>query len=268
MSGRTYLTAAGIADAFWQCGIRPGDLVMLHSDAMVAAQFPPMPPEARYDLLIDAILNFLGDDGTLVMPTFTYSFTKNEVFDVCHSPSTVGVITERFRQRSGVLRSPDPLFSLAAQGRLAEVFSRVSDPDCFSRQSGFGLLHQYGGHNVCLGCHLNSGVTFVHYIERCRGVDYRYMKTFSGEIVFATGERRAAQAHYYVRKLDRDSGVDMMRLRHYLSETKRIREVPVGRVGMIAIKTTDFFDAANELLDQDPHALIREGMIGSSSLDR
>lgn len=32
------------------------------------------------------------------MPTFTYSFCKNEIYDKLNSKSTVGVLTEYFRK--------------------------------------------------------------------------------------------------------------------------------------------------------------------------
>ena len=82
MNERIFLGEGDVEDAFAACGIGAGDLVFLHSDAMVAAQFPPMEPAARYDVLIDALLARLGPAGTLVIPTFTESFARSEPFDV------------------------------------------------------------------------------------------------------------------------------------------------------------------------------------------
>ena len=258
MSSPSYLTAGDIVTAFRESGILSGDTVMLHSDALVAAQFPPMPAEERYDRLIDAILETVGPQGTLVIPTFTYSYTKDEIFDIRHSPSTVGAITERFRQRPGVLRSSDPLFSVAIQGRLDSEFSQARANNCFSEESIFGLLHQHNATIVCLGCHL-SRTTFTHYVEAKRGVGYRYMKTFQGKSIDQDGNQHATSVDYYVRDMERKTKIDLSRLQDYLKQTNRIQVAAVGRVSMTAVKCHDFETATNELLDQYPYALIMEG---------
>ena len=60
-------------------------MVLVHADAIVAAQFPAVHPamadDERLDLLIGAIEAAIGTDGTLVIPAFSYSFTKGEVFE-------------------------------------------------------------------------------------------------------------------------------------------------------------------------------------------
>ena len=80
----------------------------------------------------DVLEEILGEDGTLVVPTFNYSFTQGDVFDIRHSPSSVCVISEYFRNRTGVVRSSDPIFSVAAKGRHANRFA--------DSNSGYTLL--------------------------------------------------------------------------------------------------------------------------------
>ena len=98
---------------------------MLHSDAIVLSQTKPMPAEDRNNLLFDALDEVLGPKGTIVIPTFTYSATKGKPFIVEETPSTVGDLTEFFRKQPGVLRSCDPIFSVAVRGSKAEEFADV-----------------------------------------------------------------------------------------------------------------------------------------------
>ena len=252
------LAAAAVGEAFLACGVAAGDLVMLHADASVAAQLPPMPVAERLDQVLDAVRGVLGLAGTLVLPSFTYSFTRGEAFDPRTSPSIgMGLLAERFRQSPGVRRSRHPLFSVAASGALAEAFASVPVDDCFGTGSAFDLLVRHDGWIACLACALDRA-TFVHHVEQRAGVGYRYFKNFAGRIDDAAGSEMVT-CRYLVRDLARASETDLGRLRRRLEQLGRLRHVAVGRVPLIAVRARDFLAVATGLLAEDPAALIREG---------
>ncbi len=252
------ISGRDIAEAFERCGVGRGDVLMLHADAMVLAQLAPMTAERRFDVLFDALADVLGPDGTLVMPTFTYSFTKGEPFDADTTPSAVGLLTEVFRIRPGVRRSQDPIFSVAATGRLADRFAEAASDDCFGPSSAFALLAAQNAWLGCLGCSLDR-VTFTHYVEQITGVDYRSFKTFAGVRV-ARGVEAPANVRYFVRDLDRDTAIDLSRLKAALVGNGTLATAAVGRVGLSAVRCGDFEAAAKALLSQNPSGLIREGL--------
>src|SRR5450755_632161 len=161
---RTTISPSAVTDALLSVGLKPGSIVMVHPDAIVAAQFPAMLDEQRLDLLIEAIEAAIGAEGTLVIPTFSYSFTKGEPFDVCNTPSAVGMVSERFRTRPGVHRTSDPIFSFACRGPLARELCAIPAKECFGADSVFAALHRLNAHIVDLGCSMSRGGTFVHYI--------------------------------------------------------------------------------------------------------
>ncbi|MGF1641891.1 MAG: AAC(3) family N-acetyltransferase [Rhodospirillales bacterium] len=258
MTDLATVTPGDVDAALAACGVNGGDVLFLHGDAIVTAEFPPATPEERCDRLIEAILMRLGPAGTLVMPTFTYSFTCSEPFDVRHSPSAVGAISERFRNWPGVLRSCNPMFSVAALGRFAHVFATSRANECFGRDTAFAKLHQLDARICCAGCSFDRA-TFVHYVEERAGVDYRFHKKFTGTVVQADGRRRQAICRYFVRDLDRDTATDLSRLRARLLETGKLSVSSIGRVAVVAVGAHDFFETATAMLKEDPRALIREG---------
>jgi aminoglycoside 3-N-acetyltransferase len=233
---------------------------MVHPDAIVAAQFPDMPNEQRLDLLIEAIAAAIGGDGTLVIPTFSYSFTKGEPFDVRHTPSAVGMVSERFRTRPGVHRTADPIFSFASRGSLARELCALPVKECFGAESAFAALHRWNAHIIDLGCSMNGGGTFVHYVETTYGVDYRYRKTFSGTVVLLSGEAHQCSVVYNVRDLTRRSDADLGRLQKRLADDGKSRTVQVGRSRIMGVTASDLFDTAWKMLDEDPMSLIAEGV--------
>ena len=254
-----YISVADMNHALSLLGILPGSIALVHADAIVAAQFPPMPDEQRIDLMIGALEETLGPGGTLVMPAFSYSFTKGEVFDVRNTPSTVGMVTERFRTRPGVCRSADPIFSFAAKGPAARELCALAVQECFGRQSVFAMLHRLNANIVCLGCSLSRGGTFIHYVETSRAVDYRYNKTFSGTVTWPDGRFTSASVVYYVRDLHRKSEADLRRLERRLTDEGKLRSTILGRTRLIAASATGLFDTASQMLQESPSSLIAEG---------
>jgi aminoglycoside 3-N-acetyltransferase len=253
-----FLGPADVDDALAACGVEVGDVLFLHTDAIVTEQFPPSVPEERYDMLIDAVLARLWDGGTLVMPTFTFSFTRSEPFDIHQSPSTVGAISEHFRKRPGVLRSGNPIFSVAAFGRFAHAFAGSKSNECFGRDTAFAKLHQLNGKICCAGCSFDRA-TFVHYVEERNAVEYRSFKKFKGTLTQAGGKRRQMTCRYFVRDLERDTATDLSRLRTKLQDTGKLSVSSIGGVGLVCVSAQNFFETAAAMLQADPRALIREG---------
>jgi len=79
--------------------------------------------EGRGDTVLDALAEYMKD-GLLVLPSHTWAHTRenNPIMDVLYTPSCVGVLTEIFRKREGVLRSLHPTHSVAALGKGAAEF--------------------------------------------------------------------------------------------------------------------------------------------------
>ncbi|MGB6632191.1 MAG: AAC(3) family N-acetyltransferase [Terriglobales bacterium] len=261
---RITIAPSAVTDALLSIGVKQGSVVMVHPDAIVAAQFPAMPAagpdnEHRLDLLIEAIEVAIGSQGTLLIPTFSYSFTKEEPFDICNTPSAVGMVSERFRTRSGVRRTLDPIFSFAVRGRLAQELCTIPAKECFGAESVFAALHRWNAQIVDLGCSMSRGGTFVHYVETSHGVDYRYKKVFSGIVISPDGLASECSVVYNVRDLTRRSDADLRRLQKRLADDGKLRTVEIGRSRIMAVTANDLFDTAWKMLDEDPVSLIAEG---------
>jgi aminoglycoside 3-N-acetyltransferase len=247
----------GIVHAFRQCGIRSGDLLMLHSDSMVLAQLPPMTTEGRCKVFFDALDEVLGPEGTLVLPTFTYSFTKKQNFNVRESASTVGLLSNYFRTLPGVVRSRDPNFSIAARGRLSQELTSVTSNDCFGPDSVFALLEKYDARLAAMGCSIDR-LTFVHYVEQKAKVNYRYFKTFSG-IIESDNLEEFAEIRYFVRDVERQTELNLSKLRDLLIKKHQLNIVPIGRIALSVVSCGDFLHSAMSMLAENQSALIVEG---------
>jgi aminoglycoside 3-N-acetyltransferase len=267
---RLDVSPSDVTDALRLIGVTPGSVVLLHPDAIVAAQFCATPSassqnalnEQKLDLLLAAVQDAINPNGTLVIPTFTYSFTKGEIFDVRNTPSAVGMVSERFRKKTGVERTSDPIFSFACSGPLASELCALPVTECFGGESVFAFLHRSNAHIIDLGCSMSRGGTFVHYVETTYGVAYRYKKAFHGTIISLDGRGRECSVVYNVRDLTRRSGADLRRLEKRLANDGNSRAVIVGRSRIMAVRANDLFETAWKMLDEDPASLIEEGVGG------
>ncbi|HTH97514.1 MAG TPA: AAC(3) family N-acetyltransferase [Stellaceae bacterium] len=253
------LAPAALEEAFRAAGFAAGDLVMLHGDALALTQIDASAeaPAARAETLFQGIETVLGPGGTLVMPCFSYSATKGEVFDPNATPGTVGLLPELFRARANVRRTAHPIFSVACSGAATAAIMAAPLDDCFGAGTVFDLLYQRNGLIACLACGFDR-VTFVHYVEQRLGVGYRYFKSFEARVVEG-GRERHFPVRYLVRDLERATQTDLRRLKSRLEREGKLRLVPFGRAALVTVRVRDFLDEAVSLLADNPAGLIREG---------
>lgn len=199
------ITSSDITAALRGLGIERTDTLLVHSDVRAALRVEGSTVAHKVETIIEALEETVAG-GTLMMPTFTYSFCRGDDFDLDASPSTVGALTEAFRLRKGVWRTAEPLFSTAVRGPLPAEWERdlraIGDKECFGELCVFALLRERAAKILFFGTGFET-CTFVHYLEQREGVPYRYMKDFTG-IVVAGGRRRRVTASYYVRRPHQD----------------------------------------------------------------
>ena len=148
-------------------GIRPGDLLLVHSSYDSFAGFTGTATD-----VIDVLQKSIGPNGTLMMPTLPFTGTaveyasRSPVFDVARTPSRTGLLTELFRRSSGVVRSVHPTHSVALWGHdahlLAKDHYRATTP-C-GEGTPFAALLERNGKILLLGADIDS-LTFYHMIE-------------------------------------------------------------------------------------------------------
>ncbi|WP_062350153.1 AAC(3) family N-acetyltransferase [Bacillus kwashiorkori] len=119
------------------------------------------------ETVLDALSEYMKD-GLLVLPTHTWSYinAENPNFYVDESPSCVGILTELFRKRPGVVRSLHPTHSVAALGEDASDFiagNEQFDTPC-ARGSSWGKLLDRKATILLIGVDLRRN-TYIHGVE-------------------------------------------------------------------------------------------------------
>jgi len=180
-----------LSDAFRRVGLRAGDVVFSHSNIGFFG-LPETGTGADFacQTVFDALFDVIGPAGTLVVPTFTYSFSRGLTFDPATAPSDCGIFSEFVRRHPQALRSHDPCVSVAAVGRSAEALTADVGENAYGDDGFFARFHREDG--VVCNMNFDAGSTFLHYVERRLAVPYRFDKTFTGTFVGdGTSEMRA-----------------------------------------------------------------------------
>lgn len=151
-------------------GITDGDVILMHP-SLKSLGVKEISPE----IVISALLNVIGEGGTLILPCLSYAEVtdKKPIFSVTSTPCCVGAIPEYFRTRKKTIRSVHPTHSVCATGALAYEITKdhIKDTTPVGFNSPFTLLPKYDGKILMLGCGLRPN-TSMHGIEEAAGAPY------------------------------------------------------------------------------------------------
>lgn len=238
------LTKADIVTGLRQVGVRPGMVLIVHASLSALGQV-----EGGAAAVIEALIEALGPDGTLVMPAFA---EPGEVFDVRTSPATTGAIAEAFRTWAGVHRSVHPTHSVCALGPLAEQLcaGHVQEATPFSRSSPWGRIARHPqGYVLLLGVDQSSNV-LLHVAEDV--IDAPYLGTVVADYRDPdTGEIRQKQLTRFPQ-----GHRDFLALDSLFLETGAMRQGKIGNATCSLIHAGKALDLLILALRRDATAVL------------
>jgi aminoglycoside 3-N-acetyltransferase len=244
------LSCQQLAGSFRDLGVEGGDTVLVHSSYKSLG-----PVNGGPRAVIDALQYVLGPDGTLIMPTFNFGFCDGEPFDARTTPSRMGVLTELVRNDPNSKRVEHPIYSFAVLGARADEAASISDPSSYGASSLFGHLCKWGGKIMIIGLSYNDSMTFFHHVEELQGVDYRYLKSFSGVVTDVTGESLERTVTMYVRDIDRGVVTAVNAMGELLANKGLIRSTRIGDATVRLMEAREIFDATVEAMQKEPRLL-------------
>jgi aminoglycoside 3-N-acetyltransferase len=169
----------------------PGDFEILMVHSSISNMFP-MYRDTAGDLL-KLLLRMTGHARTLAMPAFFFGtperfnreyYRCDPVFDVRRTPSQMGLVSELFRRRKGVLRSLHPTHSVCALGPLAKDLTcgHHLSPLMAGRLSPFGVMGRHKTVILGLGVEYYRTLTQVHAVEDALGPDFPVPRQADGPV--------------------------------------------------------------------------------------
>ncbi len=186
--------------------LKKGDNVYVTSDVKQLL-YDCMQNEDDTDLniLIDGIIDIIGENASLVFPTFNWSFCKGEPYDHYKTPCKTGSLGKLALKRDDFARTKHPIYSFAVWGRDKKALCALDNKSSFGPDSPFAFMVDHGYRNLFIDKDTQHSFVFVHYAEESSGlVPYRYLKDFTADYTDASGLTHKATYSMNVRNLGMD----------------------------------------------------------------
>ena len=157
--------------------IEKGDVVLLTSDITdLFLQCQDNGEILDVNILLDHFKEAVGEEGTLLIPTYNWGFCQGKPFDYKKTPSKTGAIGNAALRRKDFIRTKHPIYSFAVWGKDADKLVAMDNIESFGSDSPFAYLEQVNAKNVFIGASLRNSFTYIHYMPLYRPKQGGYRK--------------------------------------------------------------------------------------------
>lgn len=180
-----------------EVGLVKDDYVFVHSSLKTLGKYEDKKNLDLLEMIKNTILNFIGDNGLIVVPTFNFDFAKGVDFNVNNSPATgMGAFSEFVRRHPDSNRTRHPMHSISMIGANSKYISNLEGDTEFSDGSAFDHLLKKNCKILYLGNSFTE--TFFHIAEEKAKVPYRFWKPFKGNLI-ENSVKKKIEIQYYAR---------------------------------------------------------------------
>jgi aminoglycoside 3-N-acetyltransferase len=130
--------------------------------------------------LVEAMLSELGAQQTLLLPSYTYAYTRTRHYSPEVSAPETGVLPLAMLKHFQPVRSRSALNSFLAIGPQSRELAEIRGATLWGAGSLKAHFQEQHARMVVLGLPWKDACGFLHRIEEVCNVPYRYHKTFSG----------------------------------------------------------------------------------------
>ena len=152
--------------------------------------------------LLNAFQMALGQEGTLILPTFCFNFSNHGRYDYVKDKGTAGVLGNIALGRADFMRTQHPMHSFAVWGKDQGLLCAMENKHAFGMDSPFEYCRTHHVRQIILGTDYKHAMTFVHYAETMCHVPYRFPKSFTGVYVTKDGKEESRTYDYAARRLE------------------------------------------------------------------
>jgi len=230
-----------------------GDNIIVHSSVFPFFKLDGLKPMDIPVILYNILRSIIGNEGTIIVPTFNFSFCDGVHYDPITTKShNMGGFAEYIRLLPNAQRSKHPMQSVAAIGPLADYICAPDTQTSFGIDSSFDRILKINAIGLLLGISIKS-FSLIHLAEEQIGVPYRYFKRFSGTY----GPNNLNKTYsMYVRDEKLNPQIKIEKIAKILQQEGFIKSSTIGNAEISLFKANNFISIAKRMLKQDKSFLI------------
>lgn len=159
-----------LKDQLESMGLKGGETILIHSSMKAIGVV-----NGGADTVLDVWMEYFKD-GLLLLPTHTWKTVNadNPVYNPYTTPSCVGLLTNMFMKRDGVIRSLHPTHSMSGYGKNAAEYLAGEEYNNTPCTPGgcYDRLKEVGGKVLLVGVGHERN-TYIHSVEEVLNVPNR-----------------------------------------------------------------------------------------------
>lgn len=243
-------------------GLVSSDTILIHSSMKAIGNV-----DGGADTVLDALMEFFSD-GLLLLPTHTWKTVNdaNPVFDPASTPSCVGLLTNMFMKRAGVIRSLHPTHSMAGCGKDAAQYlsgeeycnTPCTPGGCYDR------LRERNAKILLIGVGHERN-TFIHSVEEVLNIPHRLsdmpMKLHT---VMTDGNVRDVYMRKHYNASNPHISEDFVKLEQAFYDCHAAKKSVFGNADCILCDAAKIFKVVRHVLAPDPECIITSPVIDKS----
>lgn len=261
MKNRKIVIKKDIVDALRQIGVVNGQNIMVHTSM---SNFGFVCGGAQ--VIIEALIDTIGNDGTIIMPTQTWknmdpkcgvhweepkewwdTIRENwPAYDKDITPTnSMGAVAEMFRKWPGTLRSDHPVRSVAAWGKNAKyITSNHGLSDIFGETSPIAKLYDLDGYVVLLGTGYDKN-TSMHLADEMANYPSKHIEKNSCVVIKGGKREWITYSTLYV------DGEDFIDIGSEFEKKYNVSKAKVGNADISFMKQRDIVDFAVRWIEEN-----------------
>lgn len=237
-----------------EMGLTGEETILIHSSMKAIGEV-----EGGADTVLDAWMEYFAE-GLLLLPTHTWANVNptQPVYDPADTPSCVGLLTNLFRRRPGVVRSLHPTHSLAGFGRNAAKYlagEEFCNTPC-TPGGAYDRLKDCGGKILLVGVgHARN--TYIHSVEEVLNVPNRLAADpMKLTVVMPDGNHRTVYMRKHYNATQPHISEDFVKLDQALEECGATEKVRFGDAECLLCDAGKIFRVVRYILAPDPECLV------------
>ena len=234
--------------------IKKGDKIIIHSNTAGVLQFYKKKKEDLCKTFISYLKNYIGSNGVIIIPTYNYQFTKKNDFNIKTTSSEVGYFSNYLIQKNWNKRTLDPIFSHIIFGNISDFNFKNINTEAFGKDSIFASFQKNNFKIFCFCCSPNN-ITYLHFIENILKVPYRFVKRFTGNLIYKNNKKKIIYK-YNVGKKSLDYSIKEKKILKILND-KEFKRKKFGKFECYLFESNALIKKLSKILEKNEYYLIK-----------
>lgn len=205
--------------------------------------------------LLAAVGDVIGKEGSIVVPTFNWDFTKGKDYNHEKTESQMGYFSNYVLFTQDSIRSFHPVYSFACLGPLAEQICANVSRSSFGPGSVFERLHKLDAKMLFIDVDF-SGCAYIQYIEQAAGINYRRLKYLVGNVT-RDGKTWHDEFSFFVRQTAMNVIPEYSNLEKTMKREAELPEASFGESRIMLAGCKEVFDTASRHITHYPYFLLK-----------